>query len=219
MQTVGLQYTSPSSSAFITGLYVAMTPIVESIVRRRTPPWEVSVAIVVATGGLFMLTGADLSFGKGELFTLACAALFAVWIVLQGAYANRVQPIPYVSMQMVVVVLLCVPATAVQGTGNFTGIAIFAVAFTGIACSAVALSLQLYGQKRIAPSRAALILLSEPVFAGIAGYVDGERLGALQLGGAAVILIGIAIAELAPGRARAEAEDAQVEADLEARLH
>ena len=103
-------------------------------------------------------------------------------------------------MQMVVVALLCVPATGVQGTGNFTGIAIFAAAFTGIACSSVALSLQLYGQKRIAPSRAALILLSEPVFAGIAGYVDGERLSALQLGGAAVILIGIAIAELAPGR-------------------
>ena len=196
MQTVGLEYTSPSSSAFITGLYVAMTPVVESIVRRRAPPWEVCVAIVVATGGLFMLTGADLNFGKGELFTLACAALFAVWIVA----------------------LLCVPAVGVQGTGNFTGIAIFAAAFTGIACSSVALSLQLYGQKRIAPSRAALILLSEPVFAGIAGYVDGERLSALQLGGAAVILIGISIAELAPGRARAEAEDAQVEADLEARL-
>jgi drug/metabolite transporter (DMT)-like permease len=218
MQTVGLQYTSPSSSAFITGLYVAMTPVVESIVRRRPPPWEVCFAIVVATGGLFMLTGADLNFGKGELFTLACAALFAIWIVLQGAYANRVQPVPFVSMQMVVVVLLCVPAAGVQGTGNFTGIAIFAAAFTGIACSSVALSLQLYGQKRIAPSRAALILLSEPVFAGIAGYVDGERLSALQLGGAAVILVGIAIAELAPGRARADAEDARVEADLEARL-
>ena len=93
MQTVGLQYTSPSSSAFITGLYVAMTPIVESIVRRRAPAvGGVRRAIVVATGGLFMLTGADLGFGKGELFTLACAAMFAIWIVFQGAYANRLHP-------------------------------------------------------------------------------------------------------------------------------
>ena len=54
----------------------------------------------------------------------------------------------------------------------------FAVVFTGIACSAVALPLQLWGQQRIPATRAALILLSEPVFAGIAGYVNGERLGA-----------------------------------------
>ena len=49
-QTVGLQYTSPSTSAFITGLYVVMTPVVESLVRRRTPPLSVCTGIVVATG-------------------------------------------------------------------------------------------------------------------------------------------------------------------------
>ena len=89
----------------------------------------------------------------------------------------------------------------------------------GIACSAVALSLQLWGQRRIPPSRAALILLSEPVFAALAGYVDGERLGAIELVGAAVILGGIAITELGPGRARADADDAVAEAELEAHLH
>jgi drug/metabolite transporter (DMT)-like permease len=61
--------------------------------------------------------------------------------------------------------------------------------------------------------------LSEPVFAGIAGYVNGERLGAVELVGAAVILAGIGISEFLPGRDRADAEDATTEADLEARLH
>jgi drug/metabolite transporter (DMT)-like permease len=65
----------------------------------------------------------------------------------------------------------------------------------------VALSLQVYGQRHIAPSRAALILLSEPVFAAIAGYVNGERLGTVELLGALVILAGIALSEFAPGRA------------------
>ena len=36
-QTVGLQYTSPSTSAFITGLYVVITPVIESVVRRHLP--------------------------------------------------------------------------------------------------------------------------------------------------------------------------------------
>ena len=218
LQTVGLQYTSPSTSAFITGLYVVMTPIIESLVRRHPPALSVCGGIVVATVGLFLLTGAELDVGKGELLTLGCAAAFAIWIVYQGAYANRIHPLPFTSLQMAVVAVLCIPATAVQGTGHLTGRAWIAIAFTGIACSAVALSLQLWGQKRIAPSRAALILLSEPVFAGIAGYVNGERLGAVELVGALVILAGIGISELVPGRDRADAEDATAEAELEARL-
>ena len=89
--------------------------------------------------------------------------------------------------------------------------AIFAIVFTGIACSAVALSLQLWGQRRIPPTRAALILLMEPVFAGLAGYIDGERLGAVELIGAVVILGAILIAELGPStdwrpRRRTESE-------------
>ena len=218
-QTVGLQYTSPSTSAFITGLYVVLTPIVESLVRRRSPPLAVCAGIVIATGGLFLLTGADLHAGKGELLTLGCAAAFAVWIVYQGAYANRLHPVPFTSLQMAVVALLCVPAAGVQGLGRLSATAWFAIVFTGVACSAVALSLQLYGQKRIAPSRAALILLCEPVFAGIAGYVNGERLGAVELVGAAVILAGIAVSELGPGRGHAEADDERAEAELAARLH
>ena len=217
-QTIGLQYTSPSTSAFITGLYVCFTPFVEAAVRRRAPsPWVIA-GIVIATGGLFLLTGADLGFGQGEAWTLACAVLFAIWIVYQGAYANRLHPIPFTTVQMGMVALLCLPPAGIQGTGNLTALAIFAVVFTGVACSSVALSLQLFGQRRIAPSRAALLLLSEPVFAAIAGYFAGERLGAIELVGAMVILLGIAVTEFGPGRRDAEADDVLAEDQLEVHL-
>jgi drug/metabolite transporter (DMT)-like permease len=218
-QTIGLQYASPSTSAFITGLYVCITPFVEAAVSRRAPSRWVVGGIALATVGLFLLTGADLGVGQGELWTLACAALFAVWIVYQGAYAPRLPTIPFTTVQMAAVAILCIPPTAVGGTGHLSALALFAAAFTGLACSSVALSLQLWGQRRIAPSRAALILLSEPVFAAIAGYVDGERLDVTQLLGALVILGGIVLSELGPGRGRADAEDATAEAELEAHLH
>jgi drug/metabolite transporter (DMT)-like permease len=200
-QTIGLQTVSPSTSAFITGLYVALTPIIEGVVRRRVPPPGVLAGIVTATVGLYLLTGADLSLGAGELWTLACAVLFAAWLVYQGEFASRVHAIPFTTVQMMVLVALCAPAASVQGVGDLTGLALFAAAFTGVACSSLALSLQVYGQRHIAPSRAALILLFEPVFAALAGYVNGERLGAVELAGAAVILAGIALSELGPGRA------------------
>jgi drug/metabolite transporter (DMT)-like permease len=196
-QTVGLALVSPSTSAFITGLYVVLTPVVEGIVRRAVPPRAVIAGVLLAAFGLYLLTGATVALGTGELLTLACAALFAVWIVYQGEYANRLHPIPFTTVQMAFIVVVCLPPSAAQGVGHLTGLAFFAAAFTGVLCSAVALSLQVWGQRRLAPSRTALILMLEPVFAGIAGYFNGERLGAVALTGAGVILAGIAVAELA----------------------
>ena len=161
-QTVGLQYTTPSTSAFLTGLYVMFTPLVEAVVRRAWPPRRVLGSTVLATIGLYLLTGADLSLGRGELLTLACALIFAVWIVYQGGYAARIHPIPFTTLQMLTLVIVGLPAMARQGVGELSPTAWFAIVFTGVACSAVALSLQLWGQQRIPPTRAALILLLEP---------------------------------------------------------
>jgi drug/metabolite transporter (DMT)-like permease len=199
-QTVGLQYTSASTSAFVTGLYAVFTPVFESIFRRRPPAPSVCAGIAVAIVGLYLLTGARVSLGAGEFLTLGCAATFGLQIFVIGAFADRLHPIPFTAVQLGVVAALALPSTATTGLGHLTGLAIFAAVFTGIACSSVALSLQVYGQRRIGASRAALILLSEPVFAGIFGYLAGERLGLLRLTGAAIILGGIALAELAPGR-------------------
>jgi len=198
-QTVGLQYTTPSTSAFITGLFVMFTPLIEAVVRRAWPAPRVLVSVVVATVGLYLLTGADLALGRGEALTLLCAFLFAIWIVYQAGYAARLHPIPFTTMQMTTLVVVGLPAMARQGVGQLSGQAWFAIVFTGIACSAVALSLQLWGQRRIPPTRAALILLLEPVFAGVAVYIDGERLGAVELLGAAIILTAILVAEIGPG--------------------
>jgi drug/metabolite transporter (DMT)-like permease len=98
------------------------------------------------------------------------------------------------------VALLSIAPTAEQGIGSLSALAVFAVVFTGIACSAIALPLQLWGQRRIPATRAAFILLAEPVVAGIAGYVNGERLGAGRLAGGVAILAGIAVSELWPRR-------------------
>jgi drug/metabolite transporter (DMT)-like permease len=199
-QTVGLQYTSPSTSAFLTGLYVVITPFIESAISRRLPRPPVVVGIAIATVGLFLLTGADLHLGCGEMLTLVCAVLFAVHIVYIGAYTHVLHPMQFGTMQIAAVALLSVAPAAHEGIGAASTLAVVAVVFTGVACSAVALPLQLWGQQRIPATRAALILLAEPVFAGIAGYANGERLGAERLAGAVGILAGIVVSELWPRR-------------------
>lgn len=204
-QTVGLQYTTPSTSAFLTGLFVIFTPFVEAVVERTWPARRVVLSALLATVGLYLLTGADLALGRGELYTLLCALIFAVWIVYQGRHVATVHPIPFTTLQMATLVIVGIPAAMRQGLGDLSPTAWFAIVFTGIACSAVALSLQLWGQRRIPAARAALILLLEPVFAGLISFVDGERLGAVELLGAAVILGSIVLAELGPREAAAVA--------------
>jgi drug/metabolite transporter (DMT)-like permease len=199
-QTVGLQYTSPSTSAFLTGLYVIITPVIESAISRRPPRAPVVAGIVLATGGLYLLTGADLVLGRGEVLTLVGAVFFAWHVVYVGAYTHVLRPLPFGTLQLGMIAVLSVAPATSQGIGSLSALAVVAIVFTGVACSAVALPLQLWGQQQIPASRAALILLGEPVFAGIAGYVNGERLGAEQLLGAGAILAGIAVSELWPRR-------------------
>jgi len=96
---------------------------------------------------------------------------------------------------MGVLVVCAVPAVAVAGMGTITGPVVVAALVTGVLCSAVAFSLQLWGQRYVEPTRAAVILMFEPVVAGFVGYAVGERLGASGYLGALVILGGILIAE------------------------
>ena len=141
-----------------------ITPVIESAISRRLPRPPVIVGIVVATVGLYLLTGADVHLGRGEVFTLVCAVLFAWHIVYIGAYTNLLQPLQFGAMQIGAVALLSVAPAAEQGVGSLSTLAVFAVVFTGIACSAVALPLQLWGQQRIPATRAAL---HPPVGAGV----------------------------------------------------
>jgi drug/metabolite transporter (DMT)-like permease len=194
-QNTGLQHTTTSDSAFITGLFVVFTPVIETVARRRLPARSVMGAVAMASVGLFLLTGARLGLGRGNTLTLGCAAAFGLWIYVGGQLANRFDPIALTCVQMATLAVLCVPFVAIEGVGHVTGRVWLAVFVTGVLCSAVAFTLQLWGQRRIEPARAAVILLFEPVVAGFVGYAVGERLGLRGYAGAVVILASILVAE------------------------
>jgi drug/metabolite transporter (DMT)-like permease len=194
-QNIGLQHTSTSNSAFITGLFAVFTPIVEAIVYRRFPRHGIVMAVGISVVGLFLLTGAELSMSYGDAITLVTAALFGCWYVRTGVLANRFDIVGLTAVQLAVVALVSVPIVAVDGFGTVDGEVVATVIFTGIGCSAVAFSLSAWAQRTIDASRASILNLLEPVVAGIVGYAVGERLGAVGYVGAALILAGIFVAE------------------------
>jgi drug/metabolite transporter (DMT)-like permease len=194
-QNAGLERTTTSNAAFITGLFVVFTPLVETVVTRRAPSRNVLIAVGVSAVGLFLLTGASVRLGAGDALELGCALMFGIWIFLGGTLSQRFDPVALTAAQMFVVALCALPVVLVSGLGDVTGAAAFAAIFTGVVCSAVGFTLQLWGQRSLEPSRAAVILLFEPVVAGFVGYLVGERLGVKGYIGAAVIFGGILIAE------------------------
>ena len=92
---------------------------------------------------------------------------------------------------MAVIAVCAVPVVLVSGLGHVTGEVVLAAVVTGVVCSALAFTLQLWGQRYVEPSRAAVILLFEPVVAGFVGFLVGERLGVKGYLGALVIFVGI----------------------------
>jgi drug/metabolite transporter (DMT)-like permease len=200
LQTTGLQRTTSSSSAFITGLFVAFTPLLAAAFDRRTPARSTLLGVGVAVVGLFLLTGAGVDAGWGEVLTLGCALSFAFHILLLERYGRRVPVVVFNTIQLGVVGFGCALVAPFTGWGEPTAAALAAAAFTGVAVSAVAFGLQLHGQRRVDPSRSALLLSLEPVFAGVLGYVVGDRIGAWGFVGAALMVAGAAYAEIAAVR-------------------
>jgi len=168
---------------------------------------EIAMSVVLAVVGLFLLTGAQPTLGFGDAITLVTAFSFGIWFVQVGAWANRFDVVSLTCVELLAIAAFSVPLVALDGLGNVTAQAVFAVVFTGLGCSAFAFSIQVWAQRRVEPARASIINLLEPVVAGFVGYEVGERLGWGGYLGAVIILAGILVAEVG---ARRRAPDADV---------
>ncbi|MDP1793491.1 MAG: DMT family transporter [Acidimicrobiales bacterium] len=196
LQTVGLQYTSTSTSAFITYMLVVLVPVYAALLHRELPRMHVFVALVVTATGLWLLTGGVDSIGKGEWLTVGCAAAYAAHILCVNHWTNRFDLAWFTGLQLLVVSVGAAVPGALQGGYDFGWVAWRGAIFTGVGASAIAFLLQIYGQRLLGPTRTAIVLMIEPVSAAVIGYAIGERLGANGLVGALLILLGVGLAEL-----------------------
>lgn len=195
-QTVGLGMTSPGNAGLITGLFVVFTPLLNRIFGAPIR-WWTWIAAAISLGGLVMLTGGPSGMGAGDLLVLACAALFALHIVLLGRWSPGMPAAPLAMVQMAA----CVVLFSAGGTWSLrppSGGVWFAIVITGVFASALAFYIQTWAQAFISPNRTALILATEPAWALVAAVVlAGQRLGLLQAIGAALVLAAIVGHELA----------------------
>lgn len=206
-QTTGLKLTTPSKSAFLTGVSTVLVPLIlVAFWRIKIHPWR-AIGIFLALAGLFLMTVpagrqglADFAtVNGGDLLTIACAFAFAFQIVFLGRGTQR---FPFEQMAFlqvaVAAALMAVSAPFLeQPQLRLNSTVIAAILVTGALGTALAFTVQAWAQQFTPATHAALIFTLEPVFAWLTSFIYmHERLGIRAGAGALLILAGVLVSEL-----------------------
>jgi drug/metabolite transporter (DMT)-like permease len=218
LQTVGLQTIPSSQSAFITALYVPFVPLLQWLVLGRRPGLMPSIGIMLAFTGLMLLSGpsgAALNFSPGEIATLISAIAIAAEIILISTYAGQVDVRRVTVVQLaatsVLSFLLVVPTG--EALPDFSWTLLVTALGLGAASAAIQVAMN-WAQKSVSPTRATLIYAGEPVWAGIVGRIAGERLPAIALVGAGLIVMAVIVSELKT-KGKVDEVDAELERETQ----
>lgn len=207
LQTAGLAHTDASVSGFVTGMYVVLTPVLASWILRTRINAVTWGAVALATLGLGVLTLTGFSIGYGESITFLAAILYALHIVGLGAWSTPEQALGMTTLQMVVIAALCLMGSAPGGivlpdrTSDW-----LSVLYMAIVVGAIGLLAQTWAQAHLPPTRSAIIMSMEPVFASVFAISLGDENATpkLLIGGAMVV-IAMVVVEL-PSRRKIEGE-------------
>jgi drug/metabolite transporter (DMT)-like permease len=201
-QTVGLLYSTPAKTGFITGLNVILVPVGAALFLRQRAGAPVIVGVLLATIGLGLLSlNDDLSIGFGDFLVFICAIAVATQILLVSRYAPRVSPFRLAAIQIATMAVACAIISLIfevpAGLPPLSGSVLFAAAFTGLLATTFAFTAQAWAQRFTSASHIALLFTLEPVTAAIASYLlIGEMLTVRGLIGCVLILAGMLAAEL-----------------------
>ncbi|MBI2263824.1 MAG: DMT family transporter [Armatimonadetes bacterium] len=211
LQTFGLLTTTPSKSAFITGLSVIMVPILGGLLSRRFPPGGIMWGTVLALGGTWLLYHPlDLNCRIGDFLTLLCAVAYAGQILAVERFAGKFPfqqlVLAQIGVPLILTVLFCA-ATAKVPMGiegprlPLTAPVAVALAVSGIGGTAAAFLIQNWAQQYASASHTAVIFAMEAVFAALCSYwLVGERLGPLGILGGGLIVLGTVVASITPAK-------------------
>jgi drug/metabolite transporter (DMT)-like permease len=197
-QTVGLQYTTPSRSAFITGLSTPLVPLAYFAIYRRPPSLAVLLAVVVTGIGMYLLTrpgGMSGGLNRGDLLTLVCAALFAFQIVAVGHYALVARATRLLALELGLTgALSLLTAPLLEAPRITPGLPlVLALGFVSVTAAGT-FYLQLGAQKVVSPAATAIIFTLESLAAAFTSWIvlgevltPGQWLGGLMILGGAVL--------------------------------
>jgi drug/metabolite transporter (DMT)-like permease len=198
LQTAGLERTTVTSTGFLTGLYVLLTPLLAVALFRTRVGGQLWVAVAVAVVGLILLGGAPSGSPEGNALVLISTVAMALQIVVLERYASRFDAVALTLVEMLTMAVAFLAAALALGELSVPhGATVWAALLvTGLFASAFAFLVQVWAQREVSATRIAIVFSLETVFAGLFGFLlAGDRLGAVGWTGCALIFAGIVLAE------------------------
>ncbi|MBZ4684060.1 MAG: hypothetical protein PWP46_1793 [Fusobacteriaceae bacterium] len=191
-QTVGLKYTTASNSGFITGLFVLFIPIFGYIIFKEIPTKFKIISAILATIGLWILTGGMNSINIGDMYTLVAAVAYCLHLLYSGKFMkNNISPYLMNFQQFLVVGLISLFLSKFYYNEMFTIniSALKSIIFLAIFPTASAFIIQLKAQKFIDDFRVGVIFSLEPVFAAIFSWTLGGEIFTIKgfIGGSFIV--------------------------------
>ena len=205
-QMIGLDSITPSTSAFLTSLYVVFTALITTTLTGQKVTRTMILGVALATFGAGFIEGPPhLSWGVGEVLTVFCAFFFALHILYTQKITEEMSPIGVTSTSFLIVVIgSLVVAILTAGTSTTDALSvvtnngvILPLLCLGLIGSLFALLLLNMLQRFLHPVQAAIIYALEPVWATIFALGLGMTswTGWIAVGGGA-LLIGNLMVEL-----------------------
>jgi drug/metabolite transporter (DMT)-like permease len=201
-QTLGLEETTASNTGFITGLFVVLTPVMGAIFLRERVPAIAWLAAGVSLVGLYLLSGigGDLNLRGDGLVLVAAIALSAhILATARAVRSYDVGALLAIQLGVCGVVPFAIAAAGGELEAPEGGTVWSALIVTSLVASALGFFVQTFAQQHAPPARTALILASEPAFAGLFGWLlADDRLSATGWLGAGLIMAAIVAVEVTP---------------------
>ncbi len=207
LQVFGLQFTTSTNSAFITGLSVVSVPFFSLLFLKKKTGKSAIIGVIFAVCGLYLLTcgkGGMTTLNSGDIITFFSAMIFGIYYVFIEKYVE-----PSKSVATSIVILLSAAffyisfwAVFEHTPIVFSPVMILVLAVTSLMCTAFCYCGHVYVQKFTDPVHASLLLMAEPMFATIfSSFIpdsagNTETVGLIKLCGIVLMLIGMASAEL-----------------------
>lgn len=198
-QTIGITDTTPGKNAFLTAVYCIIVPFLFWAVDKKRPDrYHIIAAVLCLAGiGLVSLTQ-GLTIRMGDSLTLLGGFFFAVHMVALARISKDKDPVLIAILQFGWAALCSWGATLLfePRPETFTKGTVGAILFLSLGCTALALSLQIFGQKYTHPAAASIILSLESVFGVVFSVLlYGEKLTGQLAAGFVLIFAAILISE------------------------
>ena len=210
MQQLGIMTTSAAKAGFITSLYLVLVPLIGLFFGRKINKWVWFGVLLALLGVFYLSVDMQLTVQRGDVYMVIGALFWAMQILALDHFSSRTDGLSLAFGEFLVTAFVALVVSLVfEGNSLFTdSLAWGPLLYSGIVAVGIGFTLQVFGQSKVDPALASLIMSLEAVFALFGGMLFlGERLSGREWWGSGLMLAAVILVQLRGQQRKMEPSD------------